>query len=285
MAETKAEVSLEEYLNNLFSAKGVMVPLTLEEWTGGWVTIVGGINGKPTAQQFNKVFYVLSALAKSNAEDEVIGAGGATTTGGTPTNIDLIHAGLLSCSRALFSNSTDSAKKGWPEANIRTWLQKRYMSALPAALREMLEEVKIKSVIYGDGTSAGAKTIESSDKVYLPSKQDMFGGTTAPYTECGKQIPWIISNPTRVRFRGLTARENYTYTSGSLPDDPAVGDVCYYSNRYCIWNGHIWVNAQYFWLRDAYPTSTYYSWYVSYFGYYDYYTSTNSYGIMPRLHL
>ena len=69
MAETKAEVSLEEYLNNLFSAKGVMVPLTLEEWTGGWVTIVGGINGKPTAQQFNKVFYVLSALAKSNAED------------------------------------------------------------------------------------------------------------------------------------------------------------------------------------------------------------------------
>ena len=58
MAETKAEVSLEEYLNNLFSAKGVMVPLTLEEWTGGWVTIVGGINGKPTAQQFNKVFYV-----------------------------------------------------------------------------------------------------------------------------------------------------------------------------------------------------------------------------------
>lgn len=66
MAETKAEVSLEEYLNNLFSAKGVMVPLTLEEWTGGWVTIVGGINGKPTAQQFNKVFYVLSALAKSN---------------------------------------------------------------------------------------------------------------------------------------------------------------------------------------------------------------------------
>lgn len=69
MAETKAEVSLEEYLNNLFSAKGVMVPLTLEEWTGGWVTIVGGINGKPTAQQFNKVFYVLSALAKINAED------------------------------------------------------------------------------------------------------------------------------------------------------------------------------------------------------------------------
>lgn len=60
---------MEEYLNNLFSAKGVMVPLTLEEWTGGWVTIVGGINGKPTAQQFNKVFYVLSALAKSNAED------------------------------------------------------------------------------------------------------------------------------------------------------------------------------------------------------------------------
>ena len=216
---------------------------------------------------------------------EVIGAGGATTTGGTPTNIDLIHAGLLCCDRALFSNSTDSAKKGWPEANIRAWLQKRYMSALPAALREMLEEVKVKSVIYGDGTSAGAKTIESSDKVYLPSKQDMFGGTSAPYTECGKQIPWIISNPTRVRFRGMTVRENYTYTSGSLPDDPAVGDICSYSGYYYIWNGHIWVRAQSFWLRDAYPTYTSYYWYVNYSGYSDYSNSNYSYGIMPRLHL
>ena len=134
-------------------------------------------------------------------------------------------------------------------------------------------------------TSAGAKTIESSDKVYLPSKQDMFGGTSAPYTECGKQIPWIISNPTRVRFRGMTVRENYTYTSGSLPDDPAVGDICSYSGYYYIWNGHIWVRAQSFRLRDAYPTLTAYYWYVYYAGNSDYGSSNYSYGIMPRLHL
>ena len=83
----------------------------------------------------------------------------------------------------------------------------------------------------------------------------------------------------------MTVRENYTYTSGSLPDDPAVGDICSYSGYYYIWNGHIWVRAQSFWLRDAYPTNTYYDWNVYYNGYSDDYGSYYSYGIMPRLHL
>lgn len=118
-----------------------------------------------------------------------------------------------------------------------------------------------------------------------PDAKEMFGGTKAPYTECGKQIPWIISNVTRARFLGMTSRENCTFTSGSLPDDPAVGDVCYYSSYCYIWNGHIWVRARAFWLRDAYPTYTSYYWGVNSNGYYDYNYSYFSYGIMPRLHL
>ena len=83
----------------------------------------------------------------------------------------------------------------------------------------------------------------------------------------------------------MTSRENCTFTSGSLPDDPAVGDVCYYSSYCYIWNGHIWVRARAFWLRDAYPTYTSIYWIVSYNGYTDYNGSAGSYGIMPRLHL
>ena len=63
MADQKA-TDLNEYIQNLFSANGVQAPLTVEEWTGGWAYIVGGVNGIPTAQQFNRVFYIINAILK-----------------------------------------------------------------------------------------------------------------------------------------------------------------------------------------------------------------------------
>ena len=63
MADQKA-TDLNEYIQNLFSANGVQAPLTVEEWTGGWAYIVGGVNGIPTAQQFNRVLYIINAILK-----------------------------------------------------------------------------------------------------------------------------------------------------------------------------------------------------------------------------
>ena len=63
MADRK-ETDLNEYIQNIFSANGVQAPISIEEWTGGWAVIVGGVNGIPTAQQFNRVFYIISAILK-----------------------------------------------------------------------------------------------------------------------------------------------------------------------------------------------------------------------------
>lgn len=63
MADQKA-TDLNEYIQNLFSANGVQAPIAVEEWTGGWAAIVGGVNGVPTAQQFNRVFYIINAILK-----------------------------------------------------------------------------------------------------------------------------------------------------------------------------------------------------------------------------
>ena len=63
MADQKA-TDLNEYIQNLFSANGVQAPLAVEEWTGGWASIVGGVDGIPTAQQFNRVFYIINAILK-----------------------------------------------------------------------------------------------------------------------------------------------------------------------------------------------------------------------------
>ena len=61
MAEGRAG-ALEDYATAAFSVSGVKQDISLEDWKGGWASIVGGLNGKPTSQQFNMVTYILSAL-------------------------------------------------------------------------------------------------------------------------------------------------------------------------------------------------------------------------------
>lgn len=60
---------MDEYVKNVFSDKGANAPISIDEWVKGWVSIVGGVNGKPTAQMFNQVCYVFSYLINKNAAD------------------------------------------------------------------------------------------------------------------------------------------------------------------------------------------------------------------------
>ena len=43
-----------------------LAEINLDEWMGGWVSIVGGVHGRPTAQQFNKVCNVLQQMILAN---------------------------------------------------------------------------------------------------------------------------------------------------------------------------------------------------------------------------
>ena len=68
MAEGRAG-ALEDYATAAFSVSGVKQDISLEDWKGGWASIVGGLNGKPTSQQFNMVTYILSALLNQAISD------------------------------------------------------------------------------------------------------------------------------------------------------------------------------------------------------------------------
>lgn len=52
--------------DQLFSANGARADITLEEWLNGWVSIVGGVGGRPTAQQFNTLAYILQTMILAN---------------------------------------------------------------------------------------------------------------------------------------------------------------------------------------------------------------------------
>ena len=51
MAEGRAG-ALEDYATAAFSVSGVKQDISLEDWKGGWASIVGGLNGsdKPAVQ-------------------------------------------------------------------------------------------------------------------------------------------------------------------------------------------------------------------------------------------
>ena len=69
MAESKIDSFVDDCSKAAFSVGGIKQELSIDEWKGGWATIVGGINGKPTAQQFNMVMYVLSSLVNQAVRD------------------------------------------------------------------------------------------------------------------------------------------------------------------------------------------------------------------------
>lgn len=69
MAEVQSGFVVDDYSKAAFSANGMKQDLSIDEWKNGWASIVGGINGKPTAQQFNMVMYILSSLVNQAIQD------------------------------------------------------------------------------------------------------------------------------------------------------------------------------------------------------------------------
>lgn len=85
MADARSGAELTDYSKVAFSADGVRQEISIDDWRNGWAAIVGGLNGKPTSQQFNMVFYVLSVLTNQNISDV---SAVKNTANATPNNED-----------------------------------------------------------------------------------------------------------------------------------------------------------------------------------------------------
>jgi hypothetical protein len=79
-------------------------------------------------------------------------------------------------------NSTNTNAGGWLSTGMRTWLNKRYLQAIPEGLRNILAEVKVNSCGNVNNDNVG-EVLASQDKVYLPSHREMNGGSkdSEPY--------------------------------------------------------------------------------------------------------
>ena len=63
---------------------------------------------------------------------------------------------------------------GWPKSDMRAWLRKNVLPLLPKTVRSNIKKVKKYSYSQSDG-----KTISSSDKIWIPSRMEIFGKNDA----------------------------------------------------------------------------------------------------------
>ena len=128
-------------------------------------------------------------------------------------------------------NPTNTNVGGWNSCAMRSFLNGKFLSALPITWQSMLKTVKINA-------SAGNQSHEiliSEDKVYLAANREVGGYTTSPYIDEGTIIDFFTSNASRMKFRGRIIPEDVTfYTSATEPSEISTNDVT---------EGDIWINT------------------------------------------
>lgn len=70
-------------------------------------------------------------------------------------------------------NSTDTNSGGWPASDMRTYINGTIYNALPSDLKSVIVSSKIVS---SHGTKTEALTYNSTDKLFLLSSKEVFGG-------------------------------------------------------------------------------------------------------------
>jgi hypothetical protein len=69
-----------------------------------------------------------------------------------------------------YMNSSNSSSGGWGSSLMRTWLNDTLLSAFPVNIINLIKETTVK---YSEST--GSTTSTCSDKLWLPSYQEVFG--------------------------------------------------------------------------------------------------------------
>ena len=227
--------------------------------------------------------------------------------GGTSqkSNASFICNHLLAARGQVMNPAPNTNAGGWEASRMRTFLNTRFLAALPTVWQSMLKQVKISA-------SAGSQSTEiliSEDYIYLPCLTEMNNASDSIYPSEGDYITWYTSNPARVKFRGYKIPDDSTrYTASSDPSTSSTnnvkeGDVWIHSGnssigytyvtqqyldeygitpKYTASIGGGWIEATHWWLRSPYVGNSTHFWTVYGNGSCYYGTTAGiSYGVCP----
>ena len=122
-------------------------------------------------------------------------------------------------------NDTNTNVGGWPASSMRTFVNNDIYNAIPSEIKNAIIDT---TVVSGHGSTSGEENFTSTDKLYLLAPKEIYTG-------------WANSNDTA---KDLTRTLDY-YTSIGVTTSSYSGAIKK--------NGH---NADHWWLRVAFSTST-----------------------------
>ena len=128
-------------------------------------------------------------------------------------------------------NSTSTNVGGWPASEMRTYVNTDILNALPTELKNGITDT---TVVSGHGSTAGETNFTSTDKLYLLSRREVWN-----YTESYDAA------------QGQTRQLDY-YESIGVTSSSYTGAIKQNNGSNAWW-----------WLRTAFPSSTYYFYGVS----------------------
>ena len=117
-----------------------------------------------------------------------------------------------------YMNSYSSNNGGWNSCQRRTWCNNVYRNAIPASLRGIFKQFKVRTA-----NGSGSGVTESTDWFSLFSEKEVFGSTTYANSSAesqNTQLNWFKTSSNRIKKNGMNGSaglwwERSPYSGGS----------------------------------------------------------------------
>ena len=98
-------------------------------------------------------------------------------------------------------NATSTNANGWPDTEMRSWLNDTVLPLIPSDVRTAIKEVTKTS--YDKTTSAD---VTSNDKLWIPSAREVFTSSSYGYESSGPTYTTVFdSSSARIKYKGTSA--------------------------------------------------------------------------------
>ena len=171
----------------------------------------------------------LSAMSATSGTEETHAAqsvqfvlsdpGHYTLANGKKCNFVVLQKDCLKETGVMNAQGTNSG--GWENCPRRTWCNSVYRNAIPASLRGIFKQFKVRTA-----NGSGSGVTESTDWFSLFSEKEIFGSTTYANSSAesqNTQLNWYKTSSNRIKRRNGSARRWWERS-------PYSGD----SNRFCF---------------------------------------------------
>ena len=156
--------------------------------------------------------------AAQNVQLVLTDPGHYTLANGKACSFVVLQKGSLS--EYGYMNSSETNSGGWNSCQRRTWCNNVYRNAIPASLRGIFKQFKVRTA-----NGSGSGVTESTDWFSLFSEKEVFGSTTYANSSAesqNTQLNWFKTSSNRIKM--VNGRAGYWWERS--PHSGGSGDFC-----------------------------------------------------------